>query len=215
MRLLWPIIGLAVCLPGCVSPREERAGDFNADGVHLFQHGAYEQAGETFQAALALKPDDANILYNLGECYHRRGALAAAERYYKQCLERDPDHGPCRFALAALWVQMGRNAETQRMIEDWLARQPGRADAYALDGWFSHQAGDLPCAQARLQQALQIEPHHARALIELGLLYEAMQRPDRAVVLYERVLDDDPKQAEVKQRLQGLLTRGVGKPQPD
>jgi tetratricopeptide (TPR) repeat protein len=214
MRRSWPIIGLALCLAGCVTPRVERAEEYNADGVYLFQHGAYAEAQETFAAALVLKPDDTAILFNLGQCYHHEGVFSLAERYYKQCLDRDPNHVACRFALAQLLVQMGQQNDAQGMIGDWLKREPQRADAYALDGWFYHQAGNLPSAQARLQQALEIDPHNQRALIELGLLYEAMQRPNRAVVLYERILDDEPQQEVVKQRLEGLLTKCPGRPQP-
>jgi tetratricopeptide (TPR) repeat protein len=208
---------LAVCagLAGCLSPRHERAEDYNVDGVHLFQHGAYARAQESFQAALALKPDDAHILYNLGECCHRQGAFAEAERYYNQCLDREPNHTSCRYALAQLLLQAGRRDSAAGMIQAWSSREPKNADAIALDGWYWHLAGDLPRAQARLQEALQLEPHNRRGLIELGLIYEAMQRPDRAVALYERVLDDDPNQLEVKQRLQELLARGAGAPKPD
>jgi len=101
------------------------------------------------------------------------------------------------------------------VIADWLNREPAKADPYALDGWYYHQAGDVPRAQARLQQALERDPHNQRALIEMGLLYEAMQRPERAAAIYERVIDDDPQQPEVKKRLEGLLTKGAGKPAPE
>jgi Tfp pilus assembly protein PilF len=204
-----------LCLAGCISPRDERVQEYNADGLWLFQQGQYANAAESFQAALALKPNDAALAYNLGECEHRRGAFSLAERYYNQCLQADPKHTPCRFALASLLVQTGRPADASRMAQDWLAREPKSADAYALDGWFSHQAGDLPRAQARLQQALELEPHNQRALVELALVYEAMQRPERARTLYERVLEDNPEQQAVKQRHQFLLTKGVKAPTPD
>jgi tetratricopeptide (TPR) repeat protein len=202
-------------LAGCTAPRDERIRDYNADGVWLFQQGKYAEAGESFQAALALKPNDAALLFNLGETYQRRATYPQAERYYNQCLELEPNHGPCRFALASLLVQTGRSSEAATMAQNWLYRAPNCADAYALDGWYWHQAGDLPKAQGRLQQALDFEPHNRRALVELGLVYEAMQRPERAAALYERVLDDDPEQPEVKERYQALLTKGVKPPRPD
>jgi len=200
---------------GCVSPRDERLQEYTEDGVHLYQQGAYADAQATFQAALTLKPDDANLLYNAGQCCQRRGAAAQARQYYQQCLERDQNHAPCRFALAQLLVQAGQPRDAEVMIQEWLSREPTRAEPYALDGWYWHQAGDLPRAQGRLQQALDLDPHNSRALIEMGLVYEGMRREDRAVVLYERVLADDPTQKDVDRRLQGLLTRGAGKPRPE
>jgi tetratricopeptide (TPR) repeat protein len=215
MRFLWPIIGLTLGLAGCVSPRDDRVQDYNADGVWLFQQGQYARAGETFQAALALKPNDAGLQYNLGECYRRQGAFAQAEQYYKECLQREPNHAPCRFALASLMVQTGRAAEAARLAQDWVAREPQSADAYALLGWYAHHTGDLPQAQARLHQALELEPHNRRALVEMALLYEGMERPERAAALYQRILEDDPEQQAIKERHDALLTKGVKPPRPD
>ena len=101
------------------------------------------------------------------------------------------------------------------MVEDWLAREPRLAAAYAEDGWLWYQAGDLPRAQGRLEQALELDPHDGHTLIELARVYEAMKRPDRAVALYERVLERNPKQVEVTERLKALRSQGTGQPQPD
>jgi Flp pilus assembly protein TadD len=101
------------------------------------------------------------------------------------------------------------------MVEDWLIHQPRLAAAYALDGWLWHQSGDLPRAQARLQQALELDPHDVTALTELALVYEDLHRPERAVVLYERVLALDARQPQVENRLHVLLAKGAGRPQPD
>jgi tetratricopeptide (TPR) repeat protein len=209
------IATLAVAVAGCTSPRDERVQEYAGDGVWLFQKGQYAEAGECFQAAVALKPNDATLLYNLGESYQQRAAFPQAERYYNQCLQNEPDHAACRYALARLLVQMGRPSDAEHMIQDWLVRNQQSADALALDGWYRHQRGDLPGAHARLQQALDLESHNRRALIEMGLVYEAMQRPDRAVAIYERVVEDEPNEADVKQRVKGLLTKGARRPQPD
>ena len=39
--------------------------------------------------------------------------------------------------------------------------------------------------------------------------------PERALVLYERALDRDPRQAELVGRVNALRAKRVGKPQPD
>src|SRR5262249_40406658 len=126
-----------------------------------------------------------------------------------------PNHAECRHALASLLMRVGRRDDAVRMVQDWLAREPKRAAAYAEDGWLWFQVGDLPRAQTRLQQALELDPHEPRALIELARVYEAMRRPDRAADLYERVLARDPKHVEVVKRLNMLRAQGAGPPLPD
>jgi tetratricopeptide (TPR) repeat protein len=101
------------------------------------------------------------------------------------------------------------------MVQQWLTREPQRAAAYAEDGWLLFQTGDLPRAQARLQQALGLDPHDTRTLVELARVYEAMNRPDRAVALYERVLERNPRQFEVASRIKALKSQGADQPHPD
>jgi Tfp pilus assembly protein PilF len=211
---LWVLPFLAVSLAGCVTPRDERFREYHADGLHLYSQGRYADARESFQAALEQQPDDANLLYNLGECSDRLNDTVRAEQYYSQCLRVQPGHAPCRASLIRLWVRTGRQGEADQVVRDWLARDPKSAEAYAAAGWLAHQAGDLPQAQTQLQYALQLDPRNPRALIELGLVYEALQRPDRSLVLYERALAVQPN-SDVQERRNQLVSRGVGRPKPD
>src|ERR1700756_208956 len=64
----WCCVGalplLLLILSGCADVKEDRLKAYNDDGVQLFQRGNYGAAGESFQAALSLKPDDPGLLYN-------------------------------------------------------------------------------------------------------------------------------------------------------
>jgi tetratricopeptide (TPR) repeat protein len=194
---------------------QEKVHNYNEDGVNLYQHAQYEDARESFQAALSLKPNDGVLLYNLGQCYEHMADYPKAEEAYRQCLDRLPAHTECRHALIALLTKQNRRQEAAQMVDDWIVRDPKSARAYAEDGWLWHRVGDLPRAQARLQQALELDPHEQLALTELGKVYEEMHRPDRAVALYDRVLADHPDQPEVTRRVNALLMKGAGQPRPD
>jgi Tfp pilus assembly protein PilF len=209
------LAGIMLGLAGCVTTEEERAHEYNTEGVRLYQQGNFGGAQQDFQAALQLSPGDADLVYNIGQCHERQNDLARAEQTYNECLRKAPNHAACRHALAALLIRQGRKPEATHMVEDWLSHQPRLAAAYTLDGWLWHQTGDLPRAQARLQQALELDPHDIRALTELALVYEDLHRPERAVVLYERILALDAHQPSVENRLQFLLANGAGRPQPD
>ncbi len=49
----------------------------------------------------------------------------------------------------------------------------------------------------------------------MAILYELMNMPDRSYVLYEDILERDPKQAEIAQRLEVLKVKGVKRPLPN
>jgi Tfp pilus assembly protein PilF len=210
---LWLAV-LALPAAGCETADQQKIRTFSDDGVYLFQQGEYAGAREHFQAALQLQPENADLLYNVGECYERQGNLAKAEETYNLCLRKASDHARCRHALAVLLVRTGRRKDATYMVEDWLARAPKKPDPYAEDGWLWHQAGDLPQAQARLQQALDLDPHNVRALTELALVYEDLGLPERAAVLYERALQQDPRQPDVVRRLNALYAKGTKPPKP-
>jgi tetratricopeptide (TPR) repeat protein len=219
MRLACFLAALATGLAGCASESSERAQRYNEDGIHLFQAGDYGNARESFQAAVVLQPGDPGTLYNLGQCNDQLGDLDKAEQLYKGCLERAPTNvavnRDCRHALIALLVRKGRSAEAAQMVQAWMAQEPNLSSPYAEDGWLWLQSGDLPQARLRFQQALERDPHDTRALVELARIYEAMQRPERALVLYERSLQVDPRQPAVSHRITELKAIGVSRPKPE
>jgi tetratricopeptide (TPR) repeat protein len=209
------VAGLLCLVGACAETGPERLHEYNRDGLVLFEQASYDHAREMFEAALAQKPGDANLLYNIGRSHEKLGQADRAEARYNECLKVAPDHPECRHALAVLLVARGRRDDAVRMTEDWLASRPDLGAAYALDGWLWHQFGDLPRAQGRLQQALERDPRDTHALNELALVYEDMHRLDRAAALYERSLDYRPGQPEVKGRLASLRAEGAGVPRPD
>jgi Tfp pilus assembly protein PilF len=211
----WLLACLLAVFTGCETASQDRVRQFNEDGVYLFERGEYGSARESFEVALQLQPKDAGLLYNTGQCYDRQNDAAKAEQFYQRCLQENANHAPCRHALAVLLFRSGRGNDADNMIEDWLTREPKRADAYVEDGWRLRQAGELTQAEARLQQALDLEPRNIRALTEMAILFEVLQLPERAAVLYERVLAEDPHQPAVAERLNSLRAKKVGKPLPD
>jgi Flp pilus assembly protein TadD len=212
-RRSW-IAWMALVVAGCVSADQDRLRAYREDAHYQFQRGDYLSASEDYQAALALRPEDTGLLYNIGQCYERRGNAVKAEQYYRACLQRAPDHVACHHALTVLLVRNGRRDEAVQLVEDWLRCSPQLPAALAEDAWLYRQNGDLPRAQARLQDALLLDSRDWRCLTELGIVYEEMHRPDRSTVLYEQSLVENPNQPDVRQRLQELLTLGTGPPRP-
>jgi tetratricopeptide (TPR) repeat protein len=206
-------VGLLIL--GCESAGHRRADFHTRDGVHLYRSGAIQDARESFEAALALSPGDPTLLYNLGKCHEQLGEMEKAEQRFQECLVRAPNHVEGRHALAAVLVRTARQDEAERMVQEWIAREPGRAAAYAEHGWLLRRKGDLPRAQARLQQALDLDPDDVYSLLEMGRLQEEYQRPARALVLYERASKVNPGHPDVQRQLQALLARGVKHPRPE
>ena len=214
MARLWAVF-LALVIAGCATVADERVKAFDDDGVAMFARGDYAAARDSFEAALMLTPQDPALHYNLGQCHDRMGDWRKAEQYYLTCLQIAPTHGDARQAQTSLLYRTGRKDEANRLIQEWLTQQPKLADAYVLDAWRLRQDNALPQAQGRLQQALALEPHNRRALVELGIVYEMMGMPEQALALYNRALLVDPHQPEVTQRVAAMRAKGIKPPLPD
>ncbi len=209
------LAALAVLLGGCATPGDDRARLFNEDGVQLYAQGDYRGALDSFDLALTLRPGDATLLFNIGECYDRLGDTKGAEKYYGSCLVRAPRHADARLALVQLLYRTGRQPEADSLIDAWVREDPKASDAFVLDAWRLRQQHAYPEAQGRLQQALDADAHNRRALAELALLYELTGMPQRAYVLYERILDREPDQSQIARKRDQLRVQGVSRPLPD
>ncbi len=197
--------GFAVC--GCASLDQAEVSRHNRQGVGYLAENKLPQAHAQFVEAWKQEPNNADTLYNLASTYHRKGQLGDAERYYRLALQQNPDHAACRHNYYMLLVSQNRQTEARSDAEKWRSQRPQSADALTQLGWLTRLQGDLPTARTNLEQALTIDPKHVDALLEMGKLYQDFSMPDRAKVLYRRVLQQEPENAEATALLTGLNQR--------
>jgi len=202
-------------LAGCASTGDERWRMFNEDGVDQFAKGNYSNALDSFDYAMTLRPQDPVLIYNSAQCYDRLGDTKKAEQLYAYCVQLDAKHGDARLALIGIKYRTNRAAEANQTIEEWLKQTPPNADAFVADAWRLRQERNYPMAQGRLQQALALEANNRRALTELAILNEIQGMPDRALVLYERILAQDKNQPAIAEQIEVLRVKGTKRAMPN
>jgi tetratricopeptide (TPR) repeat protein len=205
---------LCLLLAGCDTTSQDKFRLFNEDGIHNFSRGNYPQARDSFEQALVLRQGDPVVIFNLAQTEERLGDAKSAEEGYRDCLQRDPNLVDARQAYANFLYKNGRPDDAKKLIDQWTVGNEHRADALVLAAWELRQKRAYPTAYDKLQAALILEPHNARALTELGILYEKMNLSERSLVLYERALAENPNLFEVRERLEKLMTKGVDRPAP-
>ena len=141
----------------------------NSEGVRLFQQGYYDAAAQRFRQAIQTEPNNPDSYYNLAAYYHRQGKtqqqaadLAQAESYYRQCLDRNPNHIECRRGLAVLLVEQGRSEEAFAMLEDWATQNPTLAAPKIEMARLYEEFGDRNAAKEHLTAALSVSPNDPR-----------------------------------------------------
>ena len=86
--------------------------------------GSHEKAAENFKKALAIKPDDENILYNYGISSRDFGDYQSAANAFKKSLIKDPDNTQKLDCLADVYMILN---ESDKAVETFSKSQIGRA----------------------------------------------------------------------------------------
>jgi tetratricopeptide (TPR) repeat protein len=112
-------------------------------GLDLEETGApIEQAIEAYRKVLALNPDAAGALVNLGTIFYRQHRFAEAEEYYKEAIEADPQYPLAQFNLGNLYDEQGRSPEAFQYYRHALELNPNYADAHFNLALLSERAGE-------------------------------------------------------------------------
>lgn len=114
----------------------------------------FEKAAPEYAAALAERPDDADVRNDYGYFRLRQGAFDEAERSLRQALELAPEHAAARGNLAQLLAETGREAEALAIYE----RLVGPAAARSNVGLILARRGRTPEARRHLEAAVALEP---------------------------------------------------------
>ena len=205
---------LCVCLGlpaagGCTNFAANRS---NADGVTLFQRGQYQEALAQFQAATYSDPGNADGYYNLGATYHRLGRLrtekndylAQAEKNYRQCLDKNPNHRDCHRGLAVLLIEQNRANEAFASIQTWAAQSPSLAEPRMELARLYEEFGNKEAAANSLAEAVRLNPDDPRQWAAMGKVREEMGDNNQALTDYQHSLGINPNQPDVTSRMTSL-----------
>lgn len=103
---------------------DQNAGDFHANsylGWLYIQEKRYIEAAERLTAALSQKPDNATILYQLGQILHIGGEVEKAAGTLEKAVKLRPDFVPAHVLLARVYSKLKRTDDFAR--EQTIIRQ--------------------------------------------------------------------------------------------
>ena len=183
----------------------------NVSGSQAYQSGQYAQAINQFQQALQANPRDSNAYYNLAASYYSLGKqsknsqwLQQAEQLYRQSISLNVQHVDAHRGLSALLIETGREKFAFDLLNDWKARYPNSAQPTIELARVYQEYGDNRRATDLLADALRLDGGNLRALKAMGHVREVQGQTNLALDNYLRVLQLDPQQGEVAQRVATL-----------
>ncbi len=205
----------------------QRAAELDPSESHLFDwgaelllHHAPEPAMEVFSRGNRLFPRSARMLLGLGAASFARGAYDEAVQRICRASDLNPnDSVPYQFLGKVEEAENQANPDLVEKLHRYVTLQPDSADAnyyYAIGLWklrnAAHNKGSVTEVESLLMTAIQINPKHAAARLQLGIVHSEQGEYSEAISDYRKALDADPGMEEAHYRL-AQAYRQIGNPE--
>ena len=181
------------------------AAHYNA-GLALLDAKRFDEARVFLERAIALKPDEPNVLDALGRSYDGKGETSSAVTSFRRAIDINPEMFESYNNLGAVYFKNKDYALAETNFAAALRLKPeASASRFNLGLCYARQ-GRYIDATRELERVVQATPDDALALYELGLAYERIGRGGDA----ERIFREAGKLAkspELADRLAESLGR--------
>lgn len=154
-----------------------------------------KEAAETYRAAVGIDPKDADAHFGLGRALAASGDLVGALAECETAAKLAPGNPLPRLAAADLQLRLERPDKALAVYEDLLKAKPdlvpallGKGDAYLAKR-------DTANALTAYRAAATAAPKAAVPQLRLGMLLQALKRPDEAEIAYLAAIAADPNLA--------------------
>jgi predicted Zn-dependent protease len=165
---------------------------------------AYVQAEDTpaaialIRSAVAARPDDLDLQFQLGSILERSGDRKASEQAFLTILEKNPDHLPTLNYLGYMYAESGTNLQrAEEMLTRAVARDPDNGAYVDSLGWVYYRLGNLDLAEKYLTDATRLLPSDATIHDHLGDVLAKRGDMQRALKSYRTAVELDPDSKDI------------------
>ncbi|UFS72769.1 tetratricopeptide repeat protein [Geomonas sp. RF6] len=138
-----------------------------------------------------ITPKDPELLNLLGLTYFRKGRYELAEEKYLKAIEKRPAYSEARNNLGVNYLEMKRwndaAAQFKLVLEDIFYRDTDNASINLGLAYLG--SGEYQQALPILRGVIARNPADARARLQLGRVYFAMDRTEAAIAEYKKALE--------------------------
>jgi tetratricopeptide (TPR) repeat protein/SAM-dependent methyltransferase len=145
-------------------------------------------------------------LFAQGVGRQQAGALAQAERFFRNVLAVDPNHVGSLHHLGIIALQTGRHESARNLIARAITLNDSIAECHYHFGLASALLGDFDACLVHNRRAIELNPDYADAHLNLGNALKAKGELSQAAAAYERVLALRPSSPEAHYNLANVLS---------
>ncbi|CAK0765981.1 protein O-GlcNAc transferase [Azospirillaceae bacterium] len=166
-------------------------------------------AKEHYRAALMLRPDFPEALYNLGLTFLQEREIPQAKEHLERAASLAPEDVEIRVALGLCLLEMGQIQKAESHLHSALRHAPNLPEAWNNLGLVYQRQGRRDSAMVAYRRALALKPDFAEASNNLGALLQDRGRTLEALSYYKTALDLRPDFAEAHFN-SGVALRDLG-----
>jgi len=176
-------------------------------GVDLKEAGELVEAHEVLLRANALKPNDADVLLELGIVSARQGHWERARQEMEAARRFNPDDPNSALFLGEVLAKLERRGEAVAALRDAVRLDPTNWQPHYRLAHNLAQQGDFSAAAAEYREALRLDPASLRSKLGLAPVLANLGRREEALQQLREVLQVEPTNRMALELEQKLLGR--------
>ena len=138
----------------------------------------YATAEREYRAALAIKPDFAEVHMNLGLVYQLEDHIWDAMTEFRRALRFKPELAGANFFLGVDYCKAGEAAKAIPYLKAATREEPKRPDIWSWLATAQEMAGEIQAELVTLGTALELQPQNLDLLYLLGHTYEQLGKAE-------------------------------------
>jgi len=191
-RTLAAVCVAALWAVGCADDQQKAANHVERARGYLEEERPKEALLE-FRSALKLRPQDAEINYEIAEILEAAQQPAEAAFFYGEAYRLDATRSDAALSVARLVVHEDTD-RAEQIVNEVLQREPDNAEAFVAKSEVALMRGDADAALVAAVQAVEFAPKDPRTHLQAGRVHQARVR---LATLQKRTAEDAVYEAAV------------------
>jgi tetratricopeptide (TPR) repeat protein len=177
---------------------------WNNLGILSAREGKTDEAIGYFQKALAINPEHAVALQNLGNAYRQKKDWNAARKTLEHGLALNPEDADANYGLGMVYAQLNDTARAYEFLQKALAARPAYPEALNNLGILYLRTGRAEEAKKSFAESIRVVPEFDQAYLNLARVFAIEGDNARARATLEQLLKVHPEQAQARKELEAL-----------
>ncbi len=162
------------------------------------RRGEMEQARQSFEKAIQLRPDYVLPRLALAQLEVERAQYDAALKTAQTVLAKDRNNVNAKLIESAAMMGEKKFEESRALLDQMSKANPSSPDVFFQTGVMDLTQNKYKEAQEAFQKSYELDPNRPRALLGMVATDMAQHKADDALQLLQTELDKDPKRTDLR-----------------